>query len=109
VRQQHKQYIIFSENMACSALLFTVPSYLSFLCLLLFPFLPWSFNAVYIRKFSLVAVWQTACHWLRDFFDSAALVYTMSKQAGTLKWVTPCDPSFGEDVLEYLQEGLSDF
>jgi hypothetical protein len=55
-----------------------------------------------------MAVLETAHHWLRDFFDSAALIYTMSKRAGTFKWVTPCDSSFGEEVLGYLQEGLSD-
>jgi hypothetical protein len=32
----------------------------------------------------------------------------MSKRAGTSKWVTPCDPGFGEEVIGHLQEGLSD-
>jgi hypothetical protein len=27
---------------------------------------------------------------------------------GTIKWFTPHDPNFGEEVLGYLQEGLCD-
>jgi hypothetical protein len=40
----------FSENMACSALLFSVPSYLLYTRLLVCPSIPWSFIAVSIRK-----------------------------------------------------------
>jgi hypothetical protein len=98
-----------SENMACSAVLFSVSSYLLFIHLLVFPSLPQSFYAVCIEKFSLVVVWETACHHLCDFFFySAAVSYTMRKCAGTSKWVTPHDVSFGEEVLGYLQERLSD-
>jgi hypothetical protein len=88
--------------MACSALLFSVPSYPSSIRLLVFPSLPWLFDAVCFGKFILVAVWETVCHQLCDFFDSAALIYTMRKLAGTLKWDTPHDDNFGEEVLGYL-------
>jgi hypothetical protein len=94
--------------MVCSALLLSLPSYLPFIHLLAFPSLPWTFDAVCIRKFNLVEVWQTACHQLHDFFDSATLVYTVRKHAETSKWGTPHDPSFGGEVLGYLLEGLSD-
>jgi hypothetical protein len=65
------------------------------------------FTAVSIAKFILVVVWQTARHRLRDFFDSAPLVCTVSKRAAASKQVTPCDSNFEEEVLGYLQEGLS--
>jgi hypothetical protein len=38
----------------------------------------------------------------------AALIYTLSKHAETLKDVIPHDPSFGKEVLGYLQKSLSD-
>jgi hypothetical protein len=68
--------LFFSENMAYSALLLSVPSHLSFIQLLVFPSLSWSFYAVCIWKFSLVEVWETARHRLQDFSDLAALVCT---------------------------------
>lgn len=46
-------------------------------------------------------------HWLCDFFELATLVYTTSNHARTSKWVAPSVSNFGEEVLGYLQEGLS--
>lgn len=42
-----------------------------------------------------------------DFLDLATVIYTMNKHVGALKFVTSCDPSFGE-MLGYLKEGLND-
>jgi hypothetical protein len=77
VRPQEKQYLIFSEDVACSALLFSVPSYLSFIRLLVFLFLPRSFDTVSIVKFILVAVWETAGHRLR--YLTAIFVLTAAR------------------------------
>jgi hypothetical protein len=108
VRPQQKQYLIiifFGEyGLQCSVVLST---FVSVFRQLVFTFLPPSFDAVCNGTFSLATAWQTARDRLRDFFVSAALVYTVSNRAGTWKCVSLCDPSFGE-VLGHLQEGLSD-
>jgi hypothetical protein len=103
VRLQQKQYLIsFKEyGLQCSVVLLHI-------CLFVFPSLPQSFHVVCIRKFSLMEVIETSCYWLHNFFDLAALIYTMSKRAVTLNWVRAHDPNFGEEVLGYLQEGFSD-
>jgi hypothetical protein len=67
-------YFFSSENTACSALLFSVSSYLPFIRLLVFPFLPRSFVAVCIGIFGLVAVWQPNLTGYATFLDSAAIV-----------------------------------
>jgi hypothetical protein len=61
-----------------------------------------------LQKFILVEVWETAHQWLCDYFDLAALFYSISKRVGTLKWVTSRGYSFEEKVCGYLQEGLGD-
>jgi hypothetical protein len=67
------------------------------------PSLLWSFDGVSIGKFIPVAVWDTARHQLCNFSDSL-LSFILCVN---LKSVTRCNPSFGEEVLGYLQEGLS--
>jgi hypothetical protein len=69
---------------------------------------PQLFDVDYIRKFTLVEVWENACHQLRNFFDLATLIYTMSKRVGTPKRVTPHNLNFGKEELWYLQYGLSE-
>jgi hypothetical protein len=90
------------ENMACSAVLFSVRYYLLYSHLLVFPSLPWAFIRVYTGEFIPVAVWETARHLLRDF-----LTQTFSFICcGILKSVALGNPSLGE-VVGYLQEGLN--
>jgi hypothetical protein len=51
-----------------------------------------------------MAVWEITCCQLRDFFLSQPL---SSIPCRISKSITPCDHSFGEQLLGYLQEGLS--
>jgi hypothetical protein len=87
-----------SKNVAYSTLLFSFfvhkPAQISFPCIIVW----WALS----QKFTSVKVWETAHHCLHNFLDLVAVVYIMSKHVGTLKWVTPCDPNFGEG-LDYLQ------
>jgi hypothetical protein len=94
VRPQQKQYIIFFREyvLQCSVVLSTFLSSVYTSTHIYFLFMP--FSAVCIGKFILVEIWETTCYWLCDFFDLAALVYTMSKNTGTLKWATHHDPNF---------------
>jgi hypothetical protein len=42
------------------------------------------------------------------FLSQSLSSITMSKLAGTLKWVSPCESNFGEEMCGYLQENMSD-
>jgi hypothetical protein len=79
VRPQQKLFFFSSEHTACSALLFSVPSYLYHIRLFMFSSLSELFDAVCIVKFSLVEGCETAYHRLCDFFDLAAFICTMSE------------------------------
>jgi hypothetical protein len=57
-----------SQNVASSTQLFSVPSFLSYTCLLIFSSFPWSLDKVSIGKCIPLTVWDTACHWLHEFF-----------------------------------------
>jgi hypothetical protein len=62
-----------------------------------------AFNGTCTGKLIPKAVWQTACHQLHDFLYLAALIHTTQD----LKFVIPCNPSFTEEVLCYLQESFA--
>jgi hypothetical protein len=93
--------IFFSDNMACCTLLFSVPSYLSHTSLLIFAFLPRSFDEVSVGKH---IVWQSGRLHVTGYMTFLALSLS-SILCGNSKCITPCNPNFGE-VLGYLQEVL---
>jgi hypothetical protein len=65
------------------------------------PSLLWSFDGVSIGKFIPVAVWDTTRHQLCNFSGSL-LPFILCVN---LKSVTPCNPSFGEEVLGTCKKG----
>jgi hypothetical protein len=89
------------QKMSFSALHFSVPFYLLFIHLLIFPLFRWSFEAVCIAKFSLEEVWENVRNRLRN-----SIWLSCSHPCGNSKFVTSRDPNFGE-VLGYQQGGLS--
>jgi hypothetical protein len=46
--------------------------------------------------------------WRSEGLYVTCYVHKMSKHAGTSMWITTHDPNFGEEMVGYLQEGMSD-
>jgi hypothetical protein len=78
---RRNSFLFFIQRIWLSVLCCSQYSFIFCLYISLFLLLPLSFSAVCIRKVNLVAVWETARHWLCQFFTWLTL---------SIPWVGKC-------------------